>query len=675
MACLRRDVRTGKLLIDPRRLDRVFDVVKTNVDNSASSDLYTGGKSCEVAATDYFSLWEEMQLQVEVSESLAQPAPARPHWQLLHILQVQSTGEDSDSDESGFWDLPLDWVQGSHSMQNNDLDYAGGCVPEECLLRLPAYYLSPDFLKQIASCSRRFLLHVCRHVTWTDVDLCIDTSEFLENLPLCKRMSRFWNSARSVTMTQAQVAYLRRSFEKILIRWEVERIPFAGPRSQGYMSTQTLLGCARFVISIPSEVRVLVLGVKSPLGARRIFMQIKELFTDRMCWSLGVSGRSDEQTPRPLPDDVVFPELYNEVMILWSPRSFALRINEQLFGPVQLRADIPDGPSSQSLPFVWATNPARCSARPNVQVVPLQTPILPSASCFCTICGEEHGVQMQEWAVCAECNTWVCKRHLEEFPSMQCPGCPSILADYVGGGTGGQALPAEILASLPSYFFSYTYLKNLAAVSKAGLIATSSREAWRNGVIDVDLDEFQSTVPLRCMETLWRFAKLVAFDISQLPRLVLLPQTAHVNFTLQSTEGKLPGGRGFRYFVSAKPLMGAASFEVTLPSHAVGAYLGVQDLDDQKRSFCRVDNLFTADLIWSVGVFGSRLLPHHRCSAHHFLPDYPNQVTMRWEQRHFSVELNRELVFRARLHEGAEDSASPLSKFFSGPFTEMDKSA
>ena len=115
MACLRRDVRTGKLLIDPRRLDRVFDVVKTNVDNSASSDLYTGGKSCEVAATDYFSLWEEMQLQVEVSESLAQPAPARPHWQLLHILQGQSTGEDSDSDESGFWDLPLDWVQGSHS--------------------------------------------------------------------------------------------------------------------------------------------------------------------------------------------------------------------------------------------------------------------------------------------------------------------------------------------------------------------------------------------------------------------------------------------------------------------------------------------------------------------------------------------------------------------------------
>ena len=43
-----------------------------------------------MAATDYFSLWEEMQLQVEVSESLAQPAPARPHWQLLHILQEQS---------------------------------------------------------------------------------------------------------------------------------------------------------------------------------------------------------------------------------------------------------------------------------------------------------------------------------------------------------------------------------------------------------------------------------------------------------------------------------------------------------------------------------------------------------------------------------------------------------
>ena len=80
-------------------------------------------------------------------------------------------------------------------------------------------------------------------------------------------MTRFGRSARSVTMTQAQDRYLRS---------KVERIPFAGPFSHGYMSTQTLLGCARFVASIPSDVRILILGVKSPVGARKIFMQIKE---------------------------------------------------------------------------------------------------------------------------------------------------------------------------------------------------------------------------------------------------------------------------------------------------------------------------------------------------------------------------------------------------------------
>ena len=37
---------------------------------------------------------------------------------------------------------------------------------------------------------------------------------------------------------------------------------------------------------------------------------------------------------------------------------------------------------------------------------------------------------------------------------------------------------------------------------------------------------------------------------------------------------------------------------------------------------------------------------------------------MRWDQRCFSVELNQKLVVRARLHEGASDSAPLLSNFF-----------
>ena len=117
--------------------------------------------------------------------------------------------------------------------------------------------------------------------------VCIDSFELDEILALCKQMARVWENARSVPVTQAQVASMHSCLDKMLIRWEVERIPFAGPRSQVYMSTQTLVGCARFVVSIPQEVLVLILGVNSPLGARKVFMQTTEAVTKRMCWSMG----------------------------------------------------------------------------------------------------------------------------------------------------------------------------------------------------------------------------------------------------------------------------------------------------------------------------------------------------------------------------------------------------
>ena len=68
--------------------------------------------------------------RVEVSEVLAQPTPVRLHWQSLHLLQEWNVDEESDSAESGFWDLPPDWVQRSRSRHNDNLDYAGGCLPE-----------------------------------------------------------------------------------------------------------------------------------------------------------------------------------------------------------------------------------------------------------------------------------------------------------------------------------------------------------------------------------------------------------------------------------------------------------------------------------------------------------------------------------------------------------------
>ena len=124
-------------------------------------------------------------------------------------------------------------------------------------MRLPPCYLSGDFLTQMASCSRHFLLHKCNkcsRVGWTDADIRVDTSDCVRTWPFLEDCS--------VTMTSPSC--------------------LSAVRSRGASSL---------------EVRAVMLGVTSPVGARKIFMQRNEAFTDRLCWSLGMSGRPDEQTP------------------------------------------------------------------------------------------------------------------------------------------------------------------------------------------------------------------------------------------------------------------------------------------------------------------------------------------------------------------------------------------
>ena len=352
-------------------------------------------------------------------------------------------------------------------------------LPDEIVLKLPQCFFSFEFLSRLAACSRWLLKHVADRLTWEQMDLEVDIPEFLHDMSALRHMSKLWTLARTVTLTQPQLACLDPMFDKILLRWQAERIPFLGERSCGYMSTQTLLGCARFILKVPRDVRVITLGVKSPMGARKLFFQIREAFTERMCFTFGMSGRPHDAEPVAFPADVCFAEMFNEVMMMWHPRSFALKINERVFGPVQLRPDLPNGPGSQALPFVWAINPKRIPKRPDLEMLPLQTPVLPSAVCLCLVCGQEAGLSQRDWRVCPECNTWVCKEHTEHSPHMQCPGCPSSLAEYVGGAVQGPSLPTDIVLHMPSYFSSYACLRNLSAASKTCFAAVSSGEAWR----------------------------------------------------------------------------------------------------------------------------------------------------------------------------------------------------
>ena len=55
---------------------------------------------------------------------------------------------------------------------------------------------------------------------------------------------------------------------------------------------------------------------QNQIGALKIFMQIKQAFTDRMCRSFGMFGRLDEQTQSLLRQTVLCPDMSKEVMIV-----------------------------------------------------------------------------------------------------------------------------------------------------------------------------------------------------------------------------------------------------------------------------------------------------------------------------------------------------------------------
>ena len=110
---------------------------------------------------------------------------------------------------------------------------------------------------------------------------------------------------------------------------------------------------------------------------------------------------------------------------------FAVNLNGFNFGPVRLELDAVQDPPS--IPFVWAVSAKRAQRSQEVAVTPMLSPVMPAAECCCRICQRTHILEHHRCAVCPVCSAWVCRDHVEEEPQAQCPGCPSTLADFLGG--------------------------------------------------------------------------------------------------------------------------------------------------------------------------------------------------------------------------------------------------
>ena len=240
----------------------------------------------------------------------------------------------------------------------------------------------------------------------------------------------------------------------------------------------------------------------------------------------------------------------------------------------------------------------------------------------------------------------------------------------------GRRLPQEVVDRLPGFFFSFEYLRALACVSPAMCRSVRDREHWRNSRIFLSTDEFASAQTLHMMAYFYSAARLCLVDVRQLAMFHIFPERMLLDWTA-SVARPQPVRPGVSGFISDRPLMGCATFDLVLPDHAVGLYMGVQEWRGTKRSYCRIDNLFRQDCTVSFALDDMPPQRHGGRNRCQLLPDRSYRFSLRWDQRMLELSVDGRGVSVARLRDGAANAVAPLARVFTWihvrprPFTQM----
>ena len=223
----------------------------------------------------------------------------------------------------------------------------------------------------------------------------------------------------------------------------------------------------------------------------------------------------------------------------------------------------------------------------------------------------------------------------------------------------GGAMPSEVLMCLPGQYFSWDYLRNLAAVSRQMCACVRDVTHWTDSEISINTAEFQDRRRILLMSRFWQQCRHLDLSIHQLAMLSPVPEDARLVWRTQQVLQDRPPLVGV---VSDEPLMGVAHFDMRVSTNVRGLYIGVKELGGNLRSYVRIDNLHTPWVTWSCGINESPPVPHPSASRHSIRADAPNLFTVRWNQRCFCVELNGVEVTASRLPPDVPNVAPPLSK-------------
>ena len=327
---------------------------------------------------------------------------------------------------------------------NRRVDVEGGSIspgrvcsmPEEILKALPGHFFSYRYLGALAAVSRTLLAGVRDRRLWRNKNIFIDNIEF-QDVALLRRMADLWDGSRSINVNLVQLSMFLRFPDNLRLMWDAEASPPAETGTQsfyGIVSRQPLMGYAHFDLVVPSTVTGLYIGVKDWSSTRRSYVRVDNVFGAGMIWSISLGGSAP--VPHQLSNPhVLLAEQANRVLLSWQQDRFELimnghRLNARSSGP---------GPAAApplSRLFIWSFTRGHQTGEMQhklMNVTPQPSPVMLNAQIRCAVCHADKSLLFPQWCICPRCSTWSCARHVGELPWRQCPRCPALLADYVGG--------------------------------------------------------------------------------------------------------------------------------------------------------------------------------------------------------------------------------------------------
>ena len=170
----------------------------------------------------------------------------------------------------------------------DSLDLRGGAVLlPELLHFLPSYYFCLEYISTLAACSRSMKQQVLNKKSLERL-----SSGFGSTRASSRSSSDTGNvqvvgdcSNYQFVTTPAHAAEQNPTDLYVAIAFDW---PSPDQQSSGYRAAYSLLGCACFQINIPDHVRTLRSGVENPRGPEAVWMNVHELFTERMCFNFGL---------------------------------------------------------------------------------------------------------------------------------------------------------------------------------------------------------------------------------------------------------------------------------------------------------------------------------------------------------------------------------------------------